>query len=189
MSDQQASFTMEQVMKSGTNTTFEPILVTEVELSNPIEDIHTDKDQGCYKHVQSLVRIHTIPIGIVQTDTDDCLVTAQTLTKVIWENLSTAINEHLCDNGLPEIDHLSVKGIQSTEKPLVLQRREALLADAPSISVAICTRDHPVSFKRSLDSILALEYPNYEPSGAHYSSPPYRLRLVIQNRLIPVFLN
>ncbi|MCA2219604.1 glycosyltransferase, partial [Jidongwangia harbinensis] len=56
---------------------------------------------------------------------------------------------------------LPVDGITPDTEPAFLARRREVLADAPPITVVVCTRERPDALARCLDSLLTQDYPGY----------------------------
>ncbi|MBN1680757.1 MAG: glycosyltransferase family 2 protein [Anaerolineae bacterium] len=143
---------------------FEPIRVVQVELSQPIPPIlATDEKTGRqYQHARSLVRFHSQPIGFVDVDLREFGLSAEDYARQIWEQLGENINLYLHQNELPKVSSLSVKGIATGRKPKHIIERDKVLADPPMISVVIPTRDRTASLAVCLNTIMQLEYNNFE---------------------------
>ena len=83
---------------------------------------------------------------------------ADALAARIRAELTEEIARHLSDDGLPPCK-LGADGIAGQTPPPCASPREALLADAPTLSVVICTRNRPDSLRTTLRSILDCNYP------------------------------
>ena len=84
------------------------------------------------------------------------------LRPAIWRLLSKEIGAHLRQDGLPEPTDLEAGGLPSTLTPPCVREREAVLANAPLVSIVVATHDRPESLATCLDSLLSLDYPNFE---------------------------
>ena len=143
---------------------FEPVRVLEVELSEPLRgvvafDEHTGQN---YRRAISLVRLHTQPLGVVELDLGETGLTGNEYAHQIWRVLGVEIREHLRRDMLPEVTELDADGLAFSDTPKCLRERETLLANAPPVSVVVATRDRTASLATCLESLLALDYPNYE---------------------------
>ncbi|MEU8615760.1 glycosyltransferase family 2 protein, partial [Actinoplanes sp. NPDC048791] len=77
----------------------------------------------------------------------------------IRAELGTALAPRLAELGLSA---LPIDGITPATEPAFLARRRAVLADAPPITVVVCTRERPGALARCLDSLLAQAYPDFK---------------------------
>ena len=145
-------------------TAFQPVRMIEVELSQPLQPISTYDAQTKrhYQRAQVLVRLHTRPIGMIDLSLGKDGLSVDLCANQIWRNLQRAINDHLREDGLPEVDTLGVEGLTHSNEPHCVQERNRLLAEAPFASVILCTRDRPEHLTTCLSSLLSLEYPHYE---------------------------
>lgn len=89
-----------------------------------------------YRHARLLVRTGTGPLGFVALDVVDGLLDVEQLRRRLAE--------------LPSPDATTSAGAPTGEVP------------TPAITVVICTRDRVAMLQTALDSVLALEYPNFE---------------------------
>ncbi|NOK71160.1 MAG: glycosyltransferase [Chloroflexi bacterium AL-N10] len=144
-------------------TTFEPIRMLEVELSEPLPDISKYSASGVvYTQAYILVRLFTQPLGLIKIVlSEDCL-RAESLAHQIWQVLHFEINVCLRHNGLPEIASLDTDGIVKEMAPSNLQERELFLHHAPFVSIIIPTHERPESLIVTLEDLVALDYPHYE---------------------------
>ena len=143
---------------------FSPILLLEVELSRPLEDVRLvhPKTGERYAQAQVLVRLFTSPIGYVHLDLPSGELDAESLAKMVWKELSAEITAHLKRSSLPVPDGLGVEGFSGLDAPLHLQQRAHLLQEAPMVSVVLTTHDRLESLEETLYSISAVHYPNFE---------------------------
>jgi cellulose synthase/poly-beta-1,6-N-acetylglucosamine synthase-like glycosyltransferase len=134
----------------------------EVELGQPLPDLDRPSQEGLsYRPFQVLVRIHTIPLGVVTLMVDHDGLSGAGLANVIWTSLHEEINVHLRADKLQEVIELDGNGLPESD-PLCCRTRSELLDNAPEITVIVCTRDRPQPLKRCMNSLFALQYPNYE---------------------------
>ena len=143
---------------------FEPVRVLEIELSDPLPDVPVgDEKKGVvYGRALALVRLHSQTLGVVELDLGEAGLSAQEIGQRIWRVLGDALNAHLREDGLAEVEALGAAGLSPDGTPRCLQEREKFLTNAPFASIIVATRDRADSLKGSLDSLLGLEYPDYE---------------------------
>jgi len=143
---------------------FSPVLLLEIDLSQPISDmslVHSSSEKH-YTRAQILVRFHTSPIGYIHIDSTSGGLNAEMLSQLIWDKLQPEITRYLRNNNLPVIDRLGISGLCTKDMPGFIQAREQLLRDAPSVSVVVTTHDRPDSLEETLRSISAMKYPKFE---------------------------
>ncbi len=145
-------------------STFKPIRMLEVELSEPLSAIsaYEPKTGRHYQYGLLLVRLHTRPLGLLELQFDEDGLSATSLAEHIWQGLQREINEHLSQDRIPEAVNIDPKGLPYEDTPRCLQERERFLAGAPFVSVVVPTRDRTELLATLLPSLLALEYPHYE---------------------------
>ena len=143
---------------------FQPVRVLEIELSEPVPALPAlDERTGeRYRRATALVRLHTQTLGVAQLELGEDGLTAQQYADQVWRDLGPAIAEHLHQDGLPEITRLDAAGLPAPAAPACTQDRRELLADAPFASIIVTTHDRPATLAVALDSLLALDYPQYE---------------------------
>jgi GT2 family glycosyltransferase len=137
-----------------------PVRVLAVELS---EGVPAVPDQGGpsigrYGAAQVLVRLHDKPIGVLNIELPPGGLTAQAHAAAISERLSGAINEHLLSDGLSPLRLHP----QTSEIGTSCPSRRPPTDSTPFVSVIMPTCGRTPKLKRALDSIAALEYPNFE---------------------------
>ena len=122
-----------------------PIRVVELDLDT--QKLTPEPRRG--ESVLALVRLHRRPIGVVHA----------TAGKVPAETLSAFARQELAE----EIaSHLAADGVVEPRDRTCAQLRTRTLADPPSLSVIVATRERPATLGRCLDSLLALDYPDVE---------------------------
>lgn len=136
-----------------------PATVLDVELADPLPTIAgVGTDGRRVQRAWMLVRLFTEPIGTLLTDVPDRGLRPADLAAAIEAELGTALAPRLADLALTT---LPVDGITPAVEPAFLARRREVLADAPPITVVICTRERPDALARCLDSLLAQDYPDF----------------------------
>lgn len=140
---------------------FAPIRILEVELGDALSPVAAVDPRTALRYTSAwvLVRLHGVPLGILELDLGPDGVAAVALAASIWRELGPAINDHLRSDGLPEVATLDVVGIPASGQPRCVAEREEVLRDAPRMSVIIPTRERPERLERCLRSILNAEYP------------------------------
>jgi O-antigen biosynthesis protein len=116
---------------------FRPLQIEQRELADELTPVEPREGPGGrpYSAARVLVRLHSQPLGTVDVELP---AGAEELAAAIDAELGEAVRRH--------------------------QRAEqhAALADPPFASVVIPTRDRPDLLARSLDAVLALDYPGFE---------------------------
>jgi len=151
-----------------------PIQLVDVEISEPIGDVSVDRgDAPPAVGVRAIVRLHGVPIGLVDARPTGSLVTGDALAGLVDEQLSEAIAAHLRDDG----DH-KPSGPAATGSSPASQRwtgvregsalvptcrvRPVIAADPPSLSVVIPTRDRAERVLACVRTVIATGYPRLE---------------------------
>jgi glycosyltransferase involved in cell wall biosynthesis len=139
-----------------------PIQLLEVETSEPLGPIEPRMSGADvpYTSALCLVRLHGTPLGLVPLALGPDGLGAGACARDIWRLLGGEINAHLRADGLPAATRLTPAGLAASSAPGCLGRRADLLADAPTISVVIATRDRPETLRRCLESVLVADYPS-----------------------------
>lgn len=159
-----ASTVAERPVGTDLESEFSPVLIREIELSQPLPTLlaFDEQKERTYRQARCLVRLHTQPLGQVDfTFTASELVPRDYMAR-IWQLLGEQINEHLREDGLPEVAQLAEAGITSQSLPACLAARAEFLTRAPFVSVVVSTRDRADRLARCLRALLAQQYPTYE---------------------------
>ncbi len=136
-----------------------PAAVLDVEVSDPLPTVAgIGADGRRVLQAWMLVRLFTEPIGTALVDVPLQGLRPADLVGAITAELGAALAPKLADLGL---DALPIDGITPATEPAFLARRREVLADAPPITVVICTRERPGALARCLDSLLAQKYPSF----------------------------
>lgn len=104
--------------------------------------------------VHAVVRLHGRPLGTVQARIADPATALDVLLEAAGADLGTAIDQHLAEDRPKSGAH--------PDSPQCLRRRALALADPPSVSVVIATRERPADLARCLESVVRLRYPRFE---------------------------
>ncbi len=141
-----------------------PSRVLEIEIGQPLPSLTaTDEKTGRhYQRAMCLIRLHSIPLGVIEFELDTNPMHADAYAQHIWYTLEVQINEHLRRDGLPSVSGLDATGLSCPCAPRCIEEREQFLVYAPFVSVIIPTHNRPEQIKRCLRSLLALHYPQYE---------------------------
>ena len=143
-----------------------PFRLLHLELSEPIQDaaLAVPGRAAPYARALALVRLHDLPLGLVELHAPApgaAAVPADVVRAEIWQALEGPINRHLVEDGMPPVAGVGREGIGSGPAPC-RQERERFLARAPLASVVVPTRDRPDWLVDCLRSLTRLEYPRYE---------------------------
>nr|BFE71390.1 hypothetical protein GCM10020092_046910 [Actinoplanes digitatis] len=136
-----------------------PATVLDLDLSEPLPVVAgVGADHRRVLQAWVLVRLFTEPIGTVLIDVPTRGLRPAELAAAIQAELGTALAPRLAGLGLAT---LPIDGITPATEPAFLARRREVLAEAPPITVVICTRERPGALARCLDSLLAQAYPDF----------------------------
>lgn len=141
-----------------------PIRILEVELSEPLPSLPVEPaaDGTSYRSARMLVRLHTYPLGIVDLAYGESGHTPSEVAEAIWGTLQSEIREHLQGDGLHLPDKLEPGGISLAQIPPCIQAREGFLATAPHTTVVVATHNRTESLGSTLQSLMEMEYPNFD---------------------------
>jgi cellulose synthase/poly-beta-1,6-N-acetylglucosamine synthase-like glycosyltransferase len=143
---------------------FKPFRILDIEIGGRLPHVSSceDTDSQPYERALALVRLHTRPVGTLELQLADNGLSAEDCARAIWRVLHAEIGAHMRQDGLPEPVTLDAFGLPSETTPCCVQAREAALANAPFVSIAVPTHDRSVILDACLRSLLCLDYPNYE---------------------------
>jgi O-antigen biosynthesis protein len=148
--------------KSERNTSggFLPTRVIEVELTKPLPKLAPD---GHYGRVWILARLYTEPIGVCVVTLPREGITPDALGAQLWTKLNAPVAQRFEAAGRTAPAALPGSGLAAEPDGWpFLRDRAALLANAPFISVVVCTRDRPEQIKKCLSRLAGQKYPSYE---------------------------
>jgi glycosyltransferase involved in cell wall biosynthesis len=143
---------------------YEPARIVKLDLQDPLTGISAfdERKEQFYRRAICFVYLHAQPLGAVEFVFDKKGVDAQTCAQRIWQRLSTQINHHLFQDGLPLVNGVSVEGLLSADLPRCLVEREQFLAYAPFVSIIVPTHDRRDNLRLCVRALLNLQYPHYE---------------------------
>ncbi|MFI5935239.1 glycosyltransferase [Actinoplanes sp. NPDC051494] len=137
-----------------------PAVVLDLDLAEPLPAVPaTGTDGRRVLRAWVLVRLFSEPLGTVLTGVPETGLAPAQLAAAIDAELATTLAPRLADLGLSA---LPVDGITTAAEPAFLARRREVLADAPPITVVVCTRERPGALARCLDSLLTQDYPDFK---------------------------
>lgn len=144
--------------------TFGPVRVLEIELSRPLPSVSSQPDEGGtrYARALALVRVHGDVLGTVSLPLTGGTLLPEQVAMQIQAELGERIAAHLRHDGLPLAPVLGASGITSPREPTCRRERDVLLADPPSVSIVIPTRDRTERLAECLRTVRALCYPTFE---------------------------
>lgn len=157
---------------------FLPTRIVEVELTERLPSLGHD---GRYGRAWILVRLCTEPVGVCVVALPRGGVTPDALGETLWRDLGGAVASRFAAAGLAAPTALTGAGL--TADPAAwpfLRRRGEVLADAPFISVVVCTRDRPEQVNQCLARLARLDYPRYEVVVVDNAPASDALRLVVE---------
>jgi glycosyltransferase involved in cell wall biosynthesis len=143
---------------------FVPFQILETEIGQPLHELlaFNEKIGHSYQCAFCLIRLHTLPLGVLKIQLTRQGISASEYSKQIWDNMQTLIVKHLQEDGLPIVAKLDEAGLPSIPPLKCIEERESFLQTAPFVSVIVATRDHPEYLAQCLNSLLALQYPCFE---------------------------
>ncbi|CAN5497259.1 hypothetical protein BH20ACT23_BH20ACT23_02790 [soil metagenome] len=134
---------------------FEPIKVVDVHADQPLRTI---MGLERYRMVQALVRFHGTPVGYARIPVVNGRCPAAAQRDAIVQRLGRDLLTHLAEDALGE----GVKPYDPAAPVAAELAHPGPSGRLPTITVAVCTRDHPDSLFRCLQSIAALDYPSLD---------------------------
>jgi GT2 family glycosyltransferase len=138
-----------------------PGLVRDVELAEPLAGIDAQDSAG--RRVEQawlLVRIFTEPLGLLRLTVPDEGLSAADVAAAIGREYGGLVDARIRAAGGDPVGSLPLGGVRvPTEAPFLAQRRR-VLADAPPITIVVCTRERPDALAVCLASLQELEYPH-----------------------------
>ena len=139
---------------------FSPVRMMDVEITEPLPAIAYNRERP---RVWVVGRLHTEPVGVCVVDPDPEGLTRDRLGTLLWGEIREAVTERFASAGLPPPRLLTGAGLQTDPATWpYLRLRQAVLDDAPFISVIVPTRDREERRHTWLDSLRRQEYPRFE---------------------------
>jgi O-antigen biosynthesis protein len=144
----------------GSSDVFSPTKVMNVELTEPLPAVCGGKE---YSRVSVLARLHTEPIGVCVVPLGPEGIAPDQLAAALWSQLREPIAERFAIAGLDSPSALAGDGLKVDPETWPFSRgRLMMLADAPLISVVVCTRDRPAQIATCLRRLEEQAYPRFE---------------------------
>ncbi|HLI15085.1 MAG TPA: glycosyltransferase [Acidimicrobiales bacterium] len=151
----------------GSPTTCFPLAVLEVHLEAGLRSLlpgRSSAGDGVARQARTalvLVRLHGHPLGVVALDLA-APEPPRSWSEAVSSALGPAIDAHLRADGLVPVRPLELWRPAPCPRPRCLAARREALARARPASVVVATRERPRQLERCLDSLLALDYPEFE---------------------------
>ncbi|HEX7083270.1 MAG TPA: glycosyltransferase [Gaiellaceae bacterium] len=143
-------------MSAAPATSPAPVRLHEVEIAAPFPPL---PDPGApYERALSLVRLHSVPLGLAELDLRGGLSPAAYAGRV-WQALAPEIAAHLRADALPVPDRLTAEGLAALAEPPCQEARRRVLAEPPLVSVVVPTRDAGELLEPCLASLRDCDYP------------------------------
>ena len=108
--------------------------------------------------VELLVRAFTEPIGIVRLCLGNVGLGVSEVADAIVAQLGPTVAEHIRSSGLVWDGRLPSEGLDPSATSPFLAGRERALREAPSVTVAVCTRNRAQGLSRLLESLEGQHY-------------------------------
>jgi GT2 family glycosyltransferase len=157
-----------------------PTRVIEVELTEPLPRLDHD---GHYGRAWILARLYTEPIGVCVVTLPPMGIAPDELAEIMWRELNGPVAGRFAAAGLTPPATLTGSGLVAEPATWPFARgRAAVLADAPFISVVICTRDRPDQVTKCLTRLTRQNYPHYEVVVVDNAPTSDALRAVVESQ-------
>ena len=141
-----------------------PMKIMEIEISRPLPVLsNANEEYGhLFEQVIALIKLHGQPLGTISIPLKGQELSPEEYAPILWTRLGSKIKGHLEGDGLPVPTSLDLNGLNTKTEPVCSQARREILANAPAATIIVASHNRVHSLKRCLDSLLALEYPNFE---------------------------
>lgn len=138
-----------------------PISVTEVELSQPLPHLRRTPAGGTRARV--LVRLHGHPLAESDVDLPPNGLPPAALARELWAQHGDVIRTHLAGDGLTAPLTVPAAGLQlRATEPRCSAERRRVIAEGPHITAVVATRDRTDSLLRTLHDLEDQDYPRYD---------------------------
>jgi glycosyltransferase involved in cell wall biosynthesis len=136
------------------------VAVLECDIAQGLRPIDAvDVGGAPWSSVELLVRIFTEPIGVVRLPVGPAGLGVDEIALAITVKLGSVVAERLRAAGVPWPDRIPLDGVTPAIVPPFEASRARVLAAAPPMTVAICTRDRPEGLSALLDSLADQVHP------------------------------
>lgn len=132
-----------------------PVTLLDVDVAQPIPTVSAAHSN----RARMLVRAFTEPLGESTVDFGPGGLTPARLAAHIEATFGDAIRSRVADAGGDPGQGVPVGGVAVSRTPAYLASRAEVLAQAPPITVVVCTREHPDALRACLDSLIVQDYP------------------------------
>jgi GT2 family glycosyltransferase len=147
-----------------------PVRVQDVELTHAMPDVSGSDDQDRRAHhLWLLVRFDRTPVGVVHVPTAAIESPADLAATILATHGDRIVQ---LAGGLVDPVSMAESGLRRADADALRERRAAIAASAPALTVVVCTRNRPVELARCLDSILRQDYPRFRVVVSDNSSEP-----------------
>lgn len=133
----------------------ERVKVADIELSDPPRPL---EGLDGYRALRALVRLHGVPLGILELPVSHGRLTMVEARRVILRRLSWPIVQH----HLKDLTATPLRPEGPSVSDLLEAPHARYTGSTPLITVAVCTRDRPDDLRLCLDSISRMDYPNLD---------------------------
>lgn len=159
---------------------FSPIRVMEAELAAPLPAVSFD---GVHRRAWVLARLHSEPVGACIVQLGGNGLAPGQLGAQLWAELGEVVTERFAAAGLPAPGALPAEGLRADAATWpYLRGRAQVLAEAPSISIVLCTRDRPDQLAACLGRLRRLEYPGFEVVVVDNAPTTNAVRILAESR-------
>jgi len=150
----------------GEEESFNPRVILEIELDDRSVKWVGDESARLRRRAHVLVRLHSTPLGAFEMELPEHHDAVDSIFAEAAKQFAREISEHLDHDKIATALEVARSGEKSEPNrksvPPCLEGRAKLLVDAPSVSVAVVTRNRPDLLKLCLTSIYELDYPDFE---------------------------
>jgi len=159
---------------------FSPALMMDVELTEPLPSVSYD---GRRRRVWVLGRLYGEPVGSCLLRLNAGGLAPGQLAALLWPQLREPVAARFAVAGLPKPGTLTGQGLTAdpAQWPFLLRRRE-VLAEAPLISVVVCTRDRADRLEVCLRHLDRQEYPRFEVVVVDNAPTSDAVRVLVEAR-------
>jgi GT2 family glycosyltransferase len=159
---------------------FSPALMMDVELTEPLPSVSYD---GRRRRVWVLGRLHGEPVGSCLLRLNEAGLAPGQLAARLWPQLCAPVADRFAAAGLPQPGTLTGQGLTAdpAQWPFLRRRHEAL-AEAPLISVVVCTRDRADRLEVCLRHLDRQEYPRFEVVVVDNAPTSDAVRILVEAR-------
>jgi glycosyl transferase family 2 len=159
---------------------FSPALMMDVELTEPLPPVSYD---GRRRRVWVLGRLYGEPVGSCLLRLSAAGLAPGQLAGLLWPQLREPVADRFAAAGLPQPGTLTGQGLPAdpAQWPFLLRRRE-VLAEAPLISVVVCTRDRADRLEACLRHLDRQEFPRFEVVVVDNAPTSDAVRVLVEAR-------